>query len=199
MKQDVAVALDEATHTYTLNGVVTPGVSDVLVAGGVIDKSFYTENKRSFGSKVHKASQFLDEGDIALAELHPKIALYLNDWEIVKDEHKIEMLAIEKPIGSAIWRVCGKPDRLALVDGEKAILDIKTGESEAWHPLQMAGYEAILGPGWRRIAVHLKGDSRPRLREYKDKADVNIFLSALAVLQWRMAHQNYKIVKEVAA
>lgn len=180
------IQFDPSTHTYTLNGVVVPSVTQILRECGIIDTSRYAPGSAERGTAVHLACQLHDENDLDEASLDPQIVPYLEGWRRFIKECAFEPQSIEQIVVSGTYGYAGTLDRTGLLYGRPAILDIKSGSPEPWASLQLAGYAEALGePNRRRLAVHLPGDGTYRLHEYRDPSDRRVFLSAVAVCQWK--------------
>ena len=180
---------DPVEHRYTRNGVIVPGVTDVLKGCGLIDDRWFTDEGKWRGSRVHLACAFDDENDIEESEFTEKELGYLEAWRLFKREMKF-------------------------LDG--AVVDLKTGQILPWVKYQLAAYSefrptgtsrenierpmlyecngiSFAGtpdrlippfPALRRIAVRLKPNGKYVPKEFpihERRGDLNIFLAALAI------------------
>jgi hypothetical protein len=99
-------------------------------------------------------------------------------------------LMIEKPVYSLRYRFAGTPDRIGALN-KLAIVDIKsTLELSPATALQTGGYEIAYNefhkePIKERIAVLLTANGKYKIEPYKDKNDINVFLAALSVYNWK--------------
>jgi hypothetical protein len=66
---------DDATHTYKLDGVVVPSVTQVLTAAGVIDNRWFTEEATHRGQLVHVATMLMDQGELNDARSSPRLPI----------------------------------------------------------------------------------------------------------------------------
>jgi hypothetical protein len=184
---------DEATHTYTLDGVKVPGVTSIIEP---IRPDFdrvppdVLERKRALGTAVHLACE-LDDND-ELESCDDVLQPYVQAWRRFKAEAGAVILANERRMPHLQLRYAGTIDRLALIDGEAWLLDLKT--SAGPHPsygVQLAGYAELLaandGPGTvkRRASVHLFNDATFKLAEFKDPNDAAAFRACLAIYNWK--------------
>ena len=180
---------DEDTHTYKLNKVKVPSVTKVLE---ILDDSLkYVDpiivfNAARLGRAVHAAC----EGRYADAseETKPYVdgyrrALTELQWLPVETEFRI----IHRELGYA-----GTFDRLFKTKQNELILvDIKrTANFPKTVGVQLKayqeGYEAMTG---KKIAKRyaLKLDKNDfKVKQYKDKSDMNTFISALNIYKWRV-------------
>lgn len=186
------LTFDEPSHTYRLNGVVVPSVSQVIAPlyAGVFEaiKPDVLERKRQLGTAVHKACELDDKGDLDEDSLTPELRPYLDAWRTFRATHKVEVIENEKQLGHSGLRFAGTIDRILRIDGEKWLIDLKT-TAMLYPPVkvQLAGYSLLYGePTIRRAAMKLKDDGRFVLDESDDPADDNrCFMGLLALHHWK--------------
>lgn len=191
------IEFDELTHTYKLNSVVVPSVTQCT--GLLQDFSCVPRDvlqaAADFGTHVHTATELYDHGVLDEEKLDENLVPWLAAWKRFLAETGFEIAGLEQIVYSKSKRYAGKLDRVGMLNGKKAIIDIKTptNVSKAAGP-QTAGYaqayeemtgEKVAG----RYAVQLKGDGSYRLIPYKDKNDVHIFNACLSVVSWKMANK----------
>lgn len=179
------LTFEPESHTYRLEGKVIPSVTQILTSEGFIDGSWFTEYSRDRGTKVHRAIELYDDGDLDEERLDPVLRPYLEAWKRFKAHASVSVLRSEIQLASEAYQFAGTVDKTALLGGMKAVLDIKTGEVQPWTGLQLAAYQLLLAETMPRIAVQLKADGNYMLHEFKDRADRNVFLAALTVHQWK--------------
>jgi len=190
------LTLDEA-HIYRYDGTIVPSVSAILLSAGLADFSAVPaerlEASRQFGVCVHRACEFSDRETLDVDSLDPAIELYLTGWEIFRQEYGLSFTAIETQLYSPLYRFAGTIDRIGKwrIDDSPLIIDIKSGVDNPAIPIQLAGYELLarealgLKGKIRRLAVYLNGKGTYTIRECKEKNDMNIFLAALSVYNFR--------------
>ncbi len=189
-------------HLYLLDGVVLPSVTQVLQEVGIIDFSkvpaSLLEAARKFGTATHLTTalsdkKILDEGDL---DIHLKP--YLEGWRLFRQEYGFVPEFIEKSMYSKIYRVAGTPDRIGKwrIDDSIIIPDIKTSfEFSPANGIQLAGYELLikenLKPKTRikRLSILLNGQGTYKIQEYKDKSDVNVFIAALSIYNFKVKNK----------
>ena len=154
---DVPVDFTEEGHRYTHNGDPLESVTGILRAEGFIDTAFYTEYGRQRGSFVHLARHYDDIGCLDESTIDPEIAPYLEAWRRFKRESGFVVERSEVPMASSAYRYAGKPD---------VIGHFPSG-------------------CLKRAAVELHDDDTYKLVPFTDRQDGNIWLSALAVYQWK--------------
>jgi hypothetical protein len=195
-----ALQFDESTHTYTLNGVVIPSVTQVLQSVGIIDYSRVPPpilaSAARVGIAVHRACHFWDEGDLDESNLYPLIASYLAAWKRFREEQDFIPVLIEQSLFATVngMTFAGTPDRSGLMGGIPYLIEIKTADKSmerAWK-VQTAAY-AMLVPKrktnpfqYRRASVQLREDGTYRKSpDYTHPQDAQIFLAALGIHLWK--------------
>ena len=183
-----ALQFDEATHTYTVDGVEYPSVTTILKDAGLIDTSqpWYTEWHRDRGTQVHKALELFDQGDLDEESLDPEIRPYVDAWEKFLAESRCGIEQIEVRCWNKAKRYAGTIDRVLKWGPGVTICDIKCGPRAAWHGLQTAAYgEFIHGRVPYRCCVHLSADGKFSVSEHKDRTDYDAWASALYLYHWK--------------
>ncbi len=168
-----------------------PHVTEILKAAGLVSTDFIPEQARDLGSAVHLATQYLDEGDLDVDSLDPRVALRVASYQKFLDEVKPEILGIEMSIVNSIYHYCGTLDRvIKLQDGRVGILDIKGVCASDWHGLQLSAYQCasppmILVDGLAyRWNLYLRDDGY-KLVERTRRDDWPAFVAALTLFNWR--------------
>jgi hypothetical protein len=65
-----------------------------------------------------------------------------------------------------------------MVDGVRTVIDIKTGDPDRWHGVQLAAYALALDGDFRtlrRLGVYLRPDGAFRTVRYEEATDFNVF------------------------
>lgn len=205
------LAFDPETHRFTLDGQPIPSVTRVLALLYRFDQPYEVmkisqaiEAARQRGRVVHQETEEYDRiwKPLEAAEggaWRPESAFpeYLAAWRRFLSDTGFELHAIEEAVFSARHRYAGIVDRLGLLNGERAVLDIKT--TAAINPetgIQLAAYQAATNEGRRkaehydkRFVCQLRPNGTYRLEEFKDRADFTVFLSLLTIHNWRARHQ----------
>jgi len=176
--------------------MILPRVTEILVGAGLINTAFMTEAGRERGRAVHLACQYLDENDLDSASIDPAIAGYVEAYRGFRREQvqAQDAMWIECPQQDSRGLYRGTPDRI-LVARPRAIWDLKSGAYEAWHPIQLAAYVNMMDDpfAYRRIGIYLRPDGKYSIREFPKTEyirDLNVFLSALNIYNWRMSNGN---------
>ena len=145
------------------------------------------------GSAVHSATQFDDEGDLDETMLDDELVPYVAAWRRFRAETGFVPDLIEHRSYHPIYLYAGTLDRRgAFPDGTKAIIDLKSNQSEGWVALQLAAYSAFFESprAYRRICVEAHKDGTYRMIEFRSAdytADFGRFLACVTVLRLQQA------------
>lgn len=96
------------------------------------------------GTAVHRACHYYDDGDLDEATLPDNVKPYLEQYVKALSDLKIKILANELMRYHPTYLYAGTPDKLAIVDKNIGIIDVKTGQEGNDHAWQLAGYEALI-------------------------------------------------------
>lgn len=191
-------SFDAATHTYRVNGVVFPSVTEVLGPAETFAGLFANvpidamEMARERGTYVHEAMALLARGDLDWHSLDEQWEPFIRSGAQFLEESGIVVTAAEVPIYSERLRVAGTIDLLGDWRGRDALLDFK---ASAQVPVtvgpQTAGYEFLYRDLYRsngkrrvyRFCVHLTATGY-RVIPLDDSRDEAIFLSSLNLYHW---------------
>jgi hypothetical protein len=192
-----ALHFDEATHTYTVGGRVVPSVTQILAS---VDRDLWRvppgvlEAAAALGTAVHKATELDDLADLDEESLAPQIAPYLAAWRRFRAETGFAPVAIEERLHNAMYGYCGTLDRVGHLDGQRALLDIKSGMQWPSHGPQTAAYQDAYErqSGKKidlRLVVYLRDDGTYRMVAQRDKSDWSVFLAALTIHKFTTKEQ----------
>ena len=131
-------------------------VTTILKEEGLIDARWFDDWSRDRGSMIHLATHYDDTGELDEENLDPVIVPYLEAWRKFKRESGFVQEKIEVPMQSTTHRYAGTPDRIGELPGRIS-----------------------------RAAVELHDDGGYRLIPYTDRQDVGLWLSVLAVHNWK--------------
>ena len=194
------LTFDEEKHLYFLNGVELPSVTRVLKPLSDFDRIDKDILKRAqdFGTAVHKTCELYDLDDLDEGNLDPALAPYLEGWKSFRRECSFLPMHIEERVYSEKHMFAGTLDRIGVMRGADALVDIKSGTS--LYPSvgpQLAGYEIAaraLGLIGKkpivRYAVQLMKNGRYKLESYTSQSDSTVFLACLTLHQFRSQHGN---------
>lgn len=189
------LTFDEASHTYTWDGIKIPSVTTVL--SPLVDYSMVhpevLERGRQLGSAVHRMTELYDLDDLDETSLQPVMLKYLDAWKKFREDTNFVPDTIEKRMYHPIHRYCGTSDRTGVIRGKKAVIDIKKMMSLG--PVigvQLAAYQAMHNLEQEgithRYALGLRPDGTYRLEPYTDPSDFAVFLSLLTIKNWKAKH-----------
>lgn len=190
-------------HSYRYNEAIVPGVSQILQRAGIVDLSAIPADRllasQEFGTAVHIACELHDRGTLDEVILDPLLKPYLDGWKLFRQESGFEPEGIEEKLYSKIYRFAGTIDRRGKcrIDDNLMIVDIKSGVVTPSIAIQMAAYEVLIkehtgSKKTKRLAVFLNNTGTYKVQIYKDKGDVNIFLSALCIYNFKEKNGNGK-------
>lgn len=188
---DPLFTFDEATHTYKVNGVVYPGVTEIIGEAGLYGNAarWFDDYSRDRGTAVHDAIRLYLKGTLDIdhfnLECEP-IKGYLESYMRFEADTGFKPFQVEHAMYNHTYKVAGTADLIGPHQGDGSILDIKT--SISIHPaeaIQLAGYELTWGERMKRYSLHLGADGKYRLMPWTDRRDRDIFLAAVAVYNWR--------------
>ncbi|MEG1806477.1 MAG: DUF2800 domain-containing protein, partial [Clostridia bacterium] len=119
----------DETHEYKLNDEIIPCVGELSrfasreVYGEV--NQYALDNACDRGTAVHKACELIDK--YGECEITDDIEQYVKAYmQFRKDYHIKEFVAIEKAVASQEMKFAGTIDRVMVVDGKLAIVDLKS-------------------------------------------------------------------------
>jgi len=140
------IEFDETTHTYIVDGVVTPSVSEIMKP---LSNHYYKEINDDIlkmaadrGSAIHKATEFLDM-DLDF-EIKDTWKGYIEQYKLFKERYNPIFEGIEQQKTNGQY--CGTVDRVCVIEGLKWLLDIKTSAriNTKLVAVQLAGYKNLM-------------------------------------------------------
>ena len=142
---------DEATHTYTLDGVVIPSVTEICapITCGKYPPVGVVQQAAARGTRVHELCALYDM-DALPDEIEAELVGYVKAWAAFCRDYKPVWRHIELPLyGSpdAGMPFAGTIDRIGDIDGRTRVVDIKTAASLD-RPAKVALCEQITGYEW---------------------------------------------------
>ena len=186
------LVLDPITHLYTVDGVVRPGVNEILQAEGIVDFSSIPAERltaaQNLGKAVHVACELWDKNDLDMKSVDLAIVPYLEAYIKFKRDLHVDVIVNEVSIYSKTWGFCGTLDKIVYADNILTLLDIKTSTTmNHATTLQTAAYkilyEETVGKKVikQRWGLQLKPDATYRIEPYLGKSDETIFTSLVVV------------------
>jgi hypothetical protein len=191
------LVFNEQLHQYKLDGIVIPGVTEILTTAGLINFDFVSpdvlEYSADLGKKVHSTTELYDRQDLDVTTLHPTLISYLESWIKFKKAYNFIPYGIETQYFHPVYKFAGRLDRVGYIDagGYMALVDIKSGVKAKHHEIQTAGYKILYDYGKkraeqikRRFCVYLSEDDY-KVEEHKNNNDMNVFLSCLSITNYK--------------
>ena len=181
------VEFNEQDHSYTVEGVRYPSVTQILAALGFYGDAvkYFTEQSRDRGSFVHKIVEYHILGELDEKTIDPALQGYFEAWLGFEKDTGFAPTTMEQPMVSKTHGFAGKPDLIGPLNGREAIVDTKSGAAGPAAHIQTAAYEILYGKPCKRYALQLMADGKYRHTEHKSREDRGIFLAALAVFTWQ--------------
>lgn len=173
-------AFDANRHEYVdeERGEVLQHITGLLEAAGWIDSTWYTEQSCERGSAVHRMTADFDLGALdpvgCTSGYKPYLLGHVEAVGIIKPMFS----HIEIPMVHPRYRYGGQPDRVGLMYGASAILEIKTAIKTDAHPIQTALQAILVAPELSlppeaivRYALYLKPNGRYKLEPHTKRSD----------------------------
>lgn len=176
----MSVHFDPEQHLYTVDGVQLPSVTEVCRFLAYDYKSaqpWLAEAAARRGTAVHEACALIDYDEIP--EETPGTAGYLKAYRRFLADYRPDWELIEYSMGNTKLGYAGTLDRYGVIDGETAIVDIKTGQlHNAALSAQLTGYQCLLYTDPRcyvtqaRYALKLSNDGTYELRRVEESTEL---------------------------
>lgn len=186
-----SIEFNEKLHEYRVGGIVTPSVSQILKANGLMDCFRHSETALTNGTAIHKATELHDLGKLDERSLDPRLKKCLILWDKFKKEIGASViLGVEEKVHFGVL-YAGTIDRvLKLRNGKRMILDFKSGNPQPWAALQTAGYAMAYDlehhKEYERCCAKLHWDmDRIIYKPYTDHADFNTFMAMATVYHYK--------------
>lgn len=187
---------DTATHTYTVDGVVVPSVTQVLAPLYDFSKIApdVLEVARQKGVAVHHMIELDCAGDLDEEGLPDWMLPALANWRKFVAESGFVMTASEHRVFHKTYKYAGTLDLFGHMRAHPTIIDVK--RSFAAGPvigLQLAAYSSAYfgqgdGAAVKRYALKLCEVGPYKLEPFTDKGDFGVFLSLLTIHKYREKH-----------
>lgn len=184
------LTFDPGAHKYTLNGIPTQSVTQIMQGAGVIDTQWYTEWAAERGSRVHKAIHYHIQGDLDEESIDPNDRPYFDAYLKFRREGGLDFLVSELHVHNVARHYAGTLDLVAEKNKKITIIDWKTGVPDRAVAIQLTGYALALATMWKKppmtlATVQLKPDGTYKFKEHEFIP--RVFLAALEVARWKAA------------
>ncbi len=196
-----AILFEAEGHTYSLDGVRVPSVTQILADVTMREyrmvRADVMARAAQLGSAVHSVIELDIRKDLDEDALDPALLPYLAQWRQFVARSGFVPLLSEAIVHSRKFGFAGKLDLFGVLHGRHAVIDAKRCASvpRSAGP-QTAGYAIALaeshpngvpiGAPLDRYALHLTPE-RWQLVPLRGRDDARVFLSALTLHQWSNA------------
>lgn len=156
---DTPVEFESEDHVYYFADSLARlhSVTQILQAEGFIDDAWFNDYVRDRGSNIHLACHLDDIDDLDEDTVGEVERPYLESYRKFKRESGFVVEESEVPKANLKYGFAGTPDKVGY---------FPTGTL-------------------RRAAIELHNDGSYKLIPYTDRQDVNIWLSTLAIFNWK--------------
>lgn len=189
---------DPDTHTYWLGDAKVPSVTTILKP--LTDLSAIPRDVLQYaadrGTAVHYGTELYDTDQLDWDSLTDELVPYIEAWAEFRAITGFRPELIEARVFHPGLFYAGTLDRTGIINGERAILDIKT--SKTMYPtvgMQLAAYAEALHAAQpeqdkhtARYAVQLKDDGTWALHQYADPTDWPTFVAMRTLVGWADKH-----------
>lgn len=173
---------DASSHTYTdlRTGEELCHITGMLEQTGWIDRRWYTEESSDRGVAIHKLTADYDLGALHVESCQSPFRGYLLGHVQAVSRACPTWLAVEEPLVEPKWRFGGRPDRDCIVYGMRSTWEIKSGQPERAHQVQLALQAILLGglaglppESIGRFCEYVKDNGKFAVERFTDRRDVD--------------------------
>ena len=207
MLKDYLIYNDEK-HEYSIQydptrKIIIPSVTQLLEYGHLVDMGYVDPFYAESGTELHTMTELHDSGlyddSLVVSRVHAAMVAY----DLFKLDNEIEWHQSEQIVFHESLFYAGTKDRLGLVNGNRALVDVKSGHRYRWHVVQLAAYLMCEGESAEAADLYLgAGDYKYHVWPEDDVIDAANIFRMLAKLYWYnhpMDHKRLlKISKELA-
>lgn len=142
---ETILTFDEETHTYTVNGVVKDSVTRRLKGcGAAPDYTGIDPYYADRGTDAHTYCTLLSQGWLDWETVREDCLEYVRTFQRICFEMGLTYISAEIPCYDPEYDTCGKYDLIMGWNGKRTLVELKTGEFEMYHGLQVAWYERMV-------------------------------------------------------
>jgi CRISPR/Cas system-associated exonuclease Cas4 (RecB family) len=129
------------THEYRYNDMVVPSVSAII-------RRFFTpplnKNGMELGTYVHDTVRLWLDNNLNVETLSPGLSDYLQQFQAFVAATAFKVEGHDVPFYHPLLKYAGTPDLWGAMNTHRLVIDIKTGDPQKWHQLQVAAYASLL-------------------------------------------------------
>ncbi len=181
------IELDEATHSYRVDGRRFVGVTGEMEECGLRAESFVDDGALERGRIVHSMCALLDHGELPGQRLSTRDNFwgYVQAWMNAKRDLALNIQLIEHRVSDPTRGYAGTLDRTAYWKDRLAIVELKTGTVHWVTALQLVAYGNALDAEqvFERFAIQLKADGNFAVKHYELGEYVNDLHDFFATLR----------------
>lgn len=190
------IELDEATHTYTVDGKVVPSVTQILDPLNDFDgvPPDILERARQFGTAVHKMVELWERNVLDVEDLDPALKPYLAQYQAAMQHTGWGVIASEARVAHPALGYAGTLDLVVRDRKDRpAVVDVKSGQIPLTVGAQVAAYASayttMLGDSakYRRYCLQITPNAF-KVVELTEASDWSLFVSALNVHKFKEKH-----------
>lgn len=176
----VRFRFDSENHEYIdlATGDLFPSITQMLKRTGWVDDAFFTEESCERGTEVHRMTAEFDLGALDVDSCVSPYRGYLLSHVSAVGIMRATMLEVEVPKVHPVLRFAGRPDRVLIAWGARAVVDGKSGAPAKSHQVQTAlqaildSVDAQMPPeAIVRYALYWGKTGKFKLVEHRDKRD----------------------------
>jgi hypothetical protein len=174
---------DEQGRYWSVSQVcqVVTGKDGSQYAAGAADRG--TDLHLIFALALGHYAGYCDPPDVDEAYIGYHMAML--DW---MDWAKPTPMKIEDAYRHKTLPYAGTPDCVGMIGEAFGVLDLKTGQPERWHAMQVRAYKEMVEQAAKMWVLYVKNDGTFQFKDVKSSArDWAAFQSGLNLLQWREA------------
>lgn len=168
---------------------VTHIISEIL-----LPENYFSGRDTKKGEYVHLAIDFFEKRVLDEKSLDERLRAYLDQYVLWKMENKVDVLLSEYEITDSVYGITGHIDLLAKIEDERYIIDVKTGNNDDWHIIQLAAYQMIYREPVKVANLYLKPFGHKFVVYGADDARRawELFKSALSVFNYKKSKKGVK-------
>jgi len=192
------IKFDSNAHIYYVDGKKTISVTQALAVLSDFSNIRTDVLKRAgdFGTACHLATALYDQRVLDESVLDDNLKPHLSGWKLFLKDSGFAIEAIEKIVYSQKYGYCGTIDRVGILNGRRAVIDIKTGQVSPTMAIQLSAYLTAYNEempyaekAQDRMIVQLKEDGTYSLpkKEFYKTTDFGVFKACLTIAKWKRA------------
>lgn len=176
------LTFENDTHTYKLDGVVIPSVTQVMKP---LSEALYKSVDENIlgvaahrGSIVHESIEdYLNHG---IDDIQPEYRGYLDAFKAFEHDYPFEVVGVEMRTCHGLLRYAGTVDLLCRIDGRLILIDYKTSAriNEMLTGVQLEAYASALASNEifveDKAILHLKDNGKYTLKWYGKRSSESI-------------------------